>query len=204
MSFLLDWCKTLLPCWLLNLLGMGHKKLLFLGLENAGKTTLLHMLKSNSLELHMPTEQPNYEGIEIGGLSFIAIDTDGYVSARQKWKHNYTAIDDVDGIVFVVDASDERRLDEARLELQRVLEDVALLRRPIPVLVLGNKIDKRSALNVDYLREQLGLTVQDKGNSNVVSELFMISIAKNQFINDAFTWFVDQIKSPTIGQNMKQ
>ncbi|VDD82256.1 unnamed protein product [Mesocestoides corti] len=184
---------------ILNYLGLWQKsgKLVFLGLDNAGKTTLLHRLKDDRYGTHNPTLHATCEELTIAGMKFTTYDLGGHEQARKVW-HSY--IPAVDGIVFIVDASESERFDEAKAELDSLIMDQQVANAPI--LVLGNKIDVPSAVSEAVLRSHLGLDGQVTGKGIVPREhidsgrpieIYMCSILKRQGYGDAFKWLAQYL-----------
>merc|ERR1712242_335618 len=87
-----------------------------------------------------------------GNICFRTYDLGGHETARRIWKDYFAT---VDGIIFLVDAADRTRFQEAKEELSHLLEDQALA--SVPFVVLGNKIDIPTAASEDELRHTLGL-----------------------------------------------
>nr|QXF29100.1 Sar1 [Paratrimastix pyriformis] len=164
-------------------------KLVFLGLDNAGKTTLLHMLKYDGVIPQEPTQMPIYEELKIGNLRIGAHDLGGHEEARLVWKEYYHG---VNAVVFIVDAVDRMRFPEAKRELDRLLNDESIAN--VPFLVLGNKIDMPYAASEDELRSALGLRLATTGKGQGISrgvrplELFMCSVIKRRGYGDGLRW----------------
>merc|ERR1711953_1635481 len=108
----------------------------------------------------------------------------------------------VDGIIFLVDAADRTRFNEAKEELGGLLDEQALSQ--VPFVVLGNKIDIPTAASEDELRNALGLYSHmtygrevgkgDKLVSVRPVELFMVSIVKRTGYAEGFRWLSQFLK----------
>ncbi|KAM9359794.1 ADP-ribosylation factor-like protein 14 [Symphorus nematophorus] len=129
-------------------------QVLMLGLDGSGKTTLLYKLKYNESVVTVPTVGFNVETLDTDRSSpgLTVWDVGGQKKMRPHWKHHYT---DTAGLVFVVDSWDQKRLDEARKELHRVLRYESL--REVPLVVLANKQDRLGALSPEELCLKLDL-----------------------------------------------
>jgi GTPase SAR1 family protein len=93
-----------------------EKRILLLGLDNAGKTSLLYHIRDNQFKDTVPTVGLNIEHIQYKRYSLTFWDVGG--QATKLWKHYF---DHIDGVVFVVDSTDEERIFLAKDELRRLL-----------------------------------------------------------------------------------
>lgn len=123
-----------------------------LGLDAAGKTTVLYRLHLAESVHTIPTVGFNVETVQLGKLDMTIWDVGGQDKIRKLWRHYYS---NTHALVFVVDSSDTSRLPEAKEELYRLLQEDEL--RDAHVLVFANKQDLDGAVPPDQLVEKLGL-----------------------------------------------
>ncbi|KAJ5091607.1 hypothetical protein NUU61_006477 [Penicillium alfredii] len=127
-------------------------RILMVGLDAAGKTTILYKLKLGEIVTTIPTIGFNVETVEYRNIQFTVWDVGGQDKIRPLWRHYFQ---NTQGIIFVVDSNDRDRIVEAREELQRMLNEDEL--RDALLLVFANKQDLPNAMSPAEITQQLGL-----------------------------------------------
>lgn len=132
--------------------GTQEQRLLMLGLDAAGKTTVLYKMKLGEIVTTIPTIGFNVETLQYKNIAFTMWDIGGQDKIRPLWRHYFSG---TQGLIFVVDSNDKDRFGEASDELHRLLAEPEL--EDAAVLVLANKQDLPSATPVAELANALGL-----------------------------------------------
>ena len=136
-----------------NFFGTKEVRVLILGLDNAGKTTILYKLYNpNRVIRTYPTIGFNVEQVVYKNLNFNVWDLGGQTDIRPFWRC-YCA--NTNGIIYVVDSCDTARMGISRTELICMLEEEEL--KGVPVLVFANKQDQPGAVTDVEVATQLGL-----------------------------------------------
>ena len=166
-----------------KIFGSKEMRLLMLGLDAAGKTTILYKLKLNQDVTTIPTVGFNVETVTYKNVKFNVWDVGGQDKIRPLWRHYFSGkyrtasegywmdrggdggdgewivlmvmvILGTQGLIFVIDSSDKVRIEEARQELHRIINDREM--KESLLLVFANK------LNEDELRDALLLVFANK------------------------------------------
>jgi small GTP-binding protein len=127
-------------------------RILMVGLDSAGKTTILYKLKLGEIVTTIPTIGFNVETIDYKNINFTVWDIGGQDKIRPLWKHYYQ---NTQGLIFVVDSNDRERMEENSEELQKLLQENEL--RDAAVLILANKQDLPNAMSVSEMTSKLKL-----------------------------------------------
>lgn len=123
-----------------------------LGLDNSGKTSILKRLSDEDITHIMPTQGFNIKSLMHEGFKLNVWDIGGQKTIRPYWKNYF---ENTDALIYVVDSSDRRRLEEASDELQELMEEDKLA--GIPILVFANKQDLMSATPPDEVVDAMSL-----------------------------------------------
>ncbi|VDD80381.1 unnamed protein product [Mesocestoides corti] len=125
---------------------------ILVGLDAAGKTTILYKLKLGEVVTTIPTIGFNVESVEYHNLNFTVWDVGGQDKIRPLWRHYFQ---NTQGLIFVVDSNDRDRIGEAAEELQKMLSEEDLANAA--VLVFANKQDLPNAMPTTEVTDKLRL-----------------------------------------------
>ncbi|GMH35341.1 hypothetical protein BSKO_03209 [Bryopsis sp. KO-2023] len=181
----MGWLDALIN-WLRRLFLRKEMELSLIGLQNAGKTSLVDVLSSGDFKEDMiPTVGFNMRKVSKGGVVIKLWDLGGQPRFRGMWERYCRG---VQAIVFVVDAADTDSIDDATRELHALLERPSLTN--IPVLVVGNKIDINDAMGTEELIGRMNL----KGLGSREVAVYSISCKKKTNVHLVLEWLTKHAK----------
>lgn len=125
-----------------SLFDIKNVRIIMIGLDDAGKTTILNVLKIGETTETIPTIGFNVQTLKYKGLNIQVWDIGGQVQNRVIWKHYY---DNTDGIIFVIDSNNKKRIEEAYNEFKKLLTEEKL--KNCPILIMANKQDLNDSLS---------------------------------------------------------
>lgn len=168
-------------------------KVLILGVDGSGKTTILERMKNLFLGLEMlpkekifPTVGLNLASIELPKAKLVFRDLGGEKSLRSIWDKYYS---DVNAIVFVIDASNTQRLSESELVFESLTLNPQLLR--LPFLVLLNKQDLGPSITLTEIEPAFA-----KYAKNRAFRAMACSGISGDGIREAVNWLVAVVETP--------
>ncbi|XP_077234544.1 ADP-ribosylation factor-like protein 8c [Tasmannia lanceolata] len=158
-------------------------ELTLIGLQNAGKTTLVNVIAVNAYREDMiPTAGFNMRKVTKGNVTLKLWDIGGQQRFRSIWERYCRG---VSAILYVVDAADRDSIPISRIELHDLLVKRSSLKQ-IPLLVIGTKIDKSEALSKQALMDKLDL----KSITDRKVYCYMISCKEGINVDVVFNWVI--------------
>ncbi|KAF7222611.1 ADP-ribosylation factor-like protein 14 [Nothobranchius furzeri] len=188
---------------------MGHPvskqpqvQVLLLGLDNAGKSTLLYKMKHKASVTTVPTIGFNVATLEARknrkNFNVTLWDVGGQRKMREHWPNYYQ---NTAALVFVLDASDRGRLEEARRELEKAMRSDQL--RGCPLILLANKQDASGALTVTELKDKFHMRKMCSGRDWFVQPC---SASTGFGVEEAYRRVVQMVRLPSedVKDNIKE
>lgn len=161
-------------------------RILMLGLDSAGKTTILYRLQLGEVISTIPTIGFNVETVEYKNIQLQVWDLGGQSSIRPYWRCYYA---DTAAIIYVVDASDHARLPTARAELLAMLSEEELAK--CKLLVFANKQDLDNAMDEAQVGKAIGLDeLRDRQWS-----IWRCSAKDGTGLQEGLDWLVDALRN---------
>ncbi|XP_016108560.1 ADP-ribosylation factor-like protein 5B [Sinocyclocheilus grahami] len=138
---------------LMTVFGDREHKVIIVGLDNAGKTTILYQFLTKEAVQTSPTIGSNVEEIAVKKTRFLVWDIGGQESLRASWNSYYC---NTEIVILVVDSTDRERLTVTKEELHHMLAHEDL--QNASVLVLANKQDMKNSMSAAEISQSLTLS----------------------------------------------
>ncbi|XP_034271287.1 putative ADP-ribosylation factor-like protein 5C isoform X1 [Pantherophis guttatus] len=138
---------------LLNIFGSREHKVIIIGLDNAGKTTILYQFLMNEVVHTSPTIGSNVEEIIQHKTHFLMWDIGGQENLRSTWNTYYS---NTEFVILVIDSTDRERLTVTKEELYKMLAHEDL--RNAAVLIFANKQDIKNSMSTSEISKFLTLS----------------------------------------------
>lgn len=204
-DFIFNYIQSILTK-ILSSLGLTNKEgtILLLGLDNAGKTTFLHKLKTNTILNSPPTERPYLSTFSFGGITFAGWDLGGHEAVRHLWE-DYVV--EASAVMFLIDACDTERFQEVHLELDALVSQGILSENRVPIAIMLNKCDMQDAQSSEFISKAIeyqdivemynsqcfdstkvnGDDIENNANDGRI-KMFRMSVYRGEGYQDAFHW----------------
>ncbi|KAL6036669.1 hypothetical protein STEG23_005387 [Scotinomys teguina] len=131
-----------------RLFGKKQMRILMVGLDAAGKTTILYKLKLGEIVTTIPTIGFNVETVEYKNICFTVWDVGGQDKIGPLWRHYFQ---NTQGLIFAVDSNDRERIQEGAAVLQKMLLEDEL--QDAVLLLLANKPGLPNAMAISEMTD---------------------------------------------------
>lgn len=162
----------------------------FVGIDNAGKTTIIDIFTKRRLSKTIPTVGVNLDEISFSEINFNVIDMGGQKNFRPLW---IDYLNCVDVILYVIDASDHSRLEEAINEFRNML--LLTDSTDVPILILANKQDLPNTISAKELGTKLArLSELAPRDWNIIET----SALTTQGLVEMFSWVYSKVTGESL------
>ncbi|XP_022687361.1 ADP-ribosylation factor-like protein 3 [Varroa jacobsoni] len=160
-------------------------RVLLLGLDNAGKTTILKKIASEDITHITPTQGFNIKSVTTQGFKLVVWDIGGQRKIRPYWQNYF---DSTDILIYVIDSADQKRFEETGVELCELMQCDKLMR--VPLLVFANKQDLMNSASPQDIAEGLNL----QGIKDRTWQIQGCSALTGEGLKDGLEWVIKTVK----------